>query len=93
MKILFWGGGKGNNGPTNVSNCYRAALTENFVLVKSSHKYGEFIEAVWKLLRCDCVVVSGVSRKGALLVGFARIFRKKSAYIMHGCVEYECEIN
>lgn len=93
MKILFWGGGKGSSGPANVSNSYRAALTESFVLVKSSHKYGELVEAVWKLLFCECVVISGVSRKGTLLVGFARIFGKKSVYIMHGCAEYECEIN
>ena len=93
MKILFWGGGKGNNGPNNVSNSYRMHLTESFVLVKSHHKYGELIEAVWKLLFSDCVVVSGVSRKGVLLVGIARIFGKKSLFIMHGCAEYECEIN
>ena len=93
MKSLFWGGGKGNNGPNNVSNSYRMHLTESFVLVKSHHKYGELIEAVWKLLFSDCVVVSGVSRKGVLLVGIARIFGKKSLFIMHGCAEYECEIN
>lgn len=93
MKILFWGGGKGNSGPENVSNSYRTALTDSFVLVNSTHKYGEFIEGVWKLLFCDCLVVSGVSRKGTLLVGFARVFGKKTAYIMHGCAEYEHEIN
>jgi len=93
MKILFWSGKLGNNGPANVTKQYLQNIGGTFVKVNSCHKYGELIEGVWKLLFCDCVVVSGVSRKGALLVGFARIFGKKSVYIMHGCASYECEIN
>ncbi len=93
MKFLFWSGKTGNNGPGNVTKQYAQNLSSTFTKVNSCHKYGELIEGIWKLLFCDCLVVSGVSRKGALLVGFARLFGKKSVYIMHGCGEYECKIN
>ena len=83
----------GNTGPCNVNRSYVKHLTDSFCTVKHTNKYVAVAEAVWKLLLCDVVVVSGVSNKGCILMKIAELLGKKSAYIMHGCVEYETQIN
>lgn len=93
MRILFWSGKLGYYGPANITKQYLRNLNGSFVTVKSTHKYGEFLEAVWKLASSDVVVVSGISRKGTLLVSMARFLRRKSVYIMHGCASYEAVLN
>lgn len=93
MKILFWSGKLGNSGPPNVTKQYLRHLNASFDTVYCKSKYGELLEGAWKLLFADVVVVSGVSRKGCLLVGLAQLLRKKSVYIMHGCAAYERLIN
>lgn len=93
MKILFWGGTQGNNGPANINKGIVENLTVSFHSVRVRNKYLEMVEALWKLLFSDAVVVSGVSRKGSILVRFARLLGKKSVYLMHGCAEYEMRLN
>ena len=93
MKILFWGNMKSNMGPDNVNKCIRKNLTDTFCYVKSKNKYGELFEGVWKLLFSNALVVSGISRKGRIFIGIAKLLGKKTVYIMHGCLAYEYEIN
>lgn len=93
MKILFWGLTKSNAGPDNINKGIVNNLTNRFWYVSMPGKYRELIDAIWKLLRSDVLVVSGVSRKGAILVAAAKVLRKKSVYLMHGCVEAECRLN
>jgi len=93
MRILFWGGTKGNAGPSNINKGIVNSLTERFWCVTTPGKYWEMIDALWKLTYSDVVVVSGVSRKGAILVGTAKFLGKRSVYLMHGCAEWEYRIN
>ena len=93
MKILFWGTTKGNVGPGNVNKGIIANLTDCFLNVNVSGKYGEVLDAFWKLTFCDMVVVSGVGRWSAILVSMAKFLKKKSAYLMHGCAEQEYLLN
>lgn len=93
MRILFYGGRYCNNGPDNVNKGIVKNLSDSFYYTKITNKYLEFVEAVWKLLFCRVVVVSGVCRKGCLLTGIARKLGKKSVYIMHGCAEHETKLN
>ena len=93
MRILFWGDVKGNVGPMNINKGIIANLNDCFCYVSLRGKYKELLEAIWKLLRSDVVVVSGVTRKGAILVGAAKLLGKRSVYLMHGCGEQECLLN
>ena len=93
MKILFWGGTGGNIGPVNINKGVVPNLSDRFWTVTVRGKYRELLDAFWKLLRSDAVVVSGVSRKGAILVGAAKFLGKRSAYLMHGCAEWEYRLN
>ena len=93
MKILFWGDTKENVGPMNINKEIVRNLTNCFLHVTTPGKYRELIDAIWKLLRSDVLVVSGVSRKGAILVAAAKLLGKKSVYLMHGCAEMEYKLN
>lgn len=93
MKILFWGGTKGNSGPCNVNKEIVKNLTSAYWTVTSSNKYLQLLEGLVKCLFSDVVVVSGVSRHGMIFVEFAKRMGIKSAYIMHGCGEYEVVVN
>lgn len=93
MKILFWGGIKENNGPANINKGIVANLTDRFRYVTARGKCREMAGALWLLLRSDAVVISGVSRKAAILAVAARMLGKKSLYLMHGCAEAEATLN
>lgn len=93
MKILLWGGTGSNIGPTNINKGIVAHLSDRFWIVTSNGKYRELLEGIWKLLRSDVLVVSGVSRKGTVLVAAAKLLGKQSVYLMHGCAEMEYRLN
>lgn len=93
MKILFWDGIRGNNGPGNINKGIVRNFTDSFMYVTIPAKFREMADALWKLLRSDAVVVSGVSRKGAILVQMAKLLGKPSVYLMHGCAEQEYRLN
>ena len=82
MKILFWGGTGGNIGPVNINKGVVPNLSDRFWTVTVRGKYRELLDAFWKLLRSDAVVVSGVSRKGAILVGAAKFLGKRSVHLL-----------
>ena len=50
-------------------------------------------EALLKALVSNVVVVSGISRQGKILTGFAKFLKKKVVLIMHGCAAYEVVVN
>lgn len=94
MHILFVGelcltGG----GPSNVNEGYINNLTSNFTYVKCKNKLLKYIEAFFKILFVKVVVISGLNKLGLCCILFARFLHKKTIYIMHGCAEYEVEIN
>ena len=93
MKILFWGGYVNNYGPDNINRSVIDFLTDRFWCVSATGKYRDLLEGLWKLLHSDAVVISGISRKGALLVAAAKLLGKKTVYIVHGCIEAENKLN
>lgn len=93
MKYLFYGQSENNSGPSNVNKDITTHLTDSFLYANSRNKYIQGLELLVKLLPCKTVVVSGVSRKGVLLVKAARLLRKKTVYIMHGCAQHELKLN
>jgi glycosyltransferase involved in cell wall biosynthesis len=93
MKILFWGGICVNNGPGNINKGIVSNFTDSFLYAVGPNKYLELADALGKLICSDVVVVSGVSRQGAILVRAAKLLGKRSVYLMHGCAEQEYKLN
>lgn len=93
MRILFIGETKGNIGPSNVNKGIVQNLTAGFWHIKTENKYVQMVEALGICLFSDVVVVSGLSKQGMFLTGFAKSIGKKVVYIMHGCVAYEAVVN
>ena len=93
MRILFWGSTSANAGPDNINKGIVSSLTDSFLYVPAGSGYVRMLRALWKLLQADALVVSGVTRKGHILISAARLLKKPSAYIMHGSGAYERELN
>lgn len=93
MRILFIGDTRANAGPANVNKGITSNLTNEYWTISYSNKVFSYAESLIKLLFCNILVVSGLSKQGVLLVKIARKIKKKTVYIMHGCYEAEIELN
>lgn len=93
MRVLFWGGTDGNNGPVNINKGIVNSLSECFCYSFAHGKYRKLLESVWYLLAADAVVISGVGKVNCILVGVAKALGKPSVYLMHGCAEQEYKQN
>ena len=93
MKILYCGSTKSNSGPDNVNKGMVANLTKSFTYIKSENKLLKYAEGYWKCLWCDVAVFSGGSKQNSQLIKFAKKLKKKTAFVMHGCAEYEVPLN
>ena len=92
-KYLFLGGTDGNTGPSNVNRNIIANLTNSFRYVKSNNRYFKYIEAFYKMMLSEVIVISGISKLNSLIVSVAKKLNKKIIYIMHGCYEIETNLN
>lgn len=93
MKILFYGRTRGNSGPENVNRDFYAHLTDSFLPAAQGRSLRALAGDFGKLLGCDTLVVSGLSRKGCLLTAAAGLLGKKRVYILHGCARWEQAVN
>lgn len=93
VKILFYADIMGNCGPGNINKGIIDNLSESMTYVRLRGKVWMLLDALKTLVRSDAVVVSGVGRTNNILVRTARMLGKPSAYLMHGCAEFEYEIN
>ncbi len=93
MKIFLAGDHYSGTGPANVTKYYIENLPEPPLFQKRRNKTARVPEILLNTLRADVVVYSGYSKQNLLGLSVAKRLNKPSAYIMHGCVEYENEIN
>lgn len=93
MRILFLGGTKTNSGPCNVNRGIIRNLSDSFCILSRQNKLQRLQEIFRKCLYSDVVVVSGVAIQNCVATGFAKMCRKKVVYIMHGCAEFEAQVN
>lgn len=89
MKILFWGETSRCNGPGLVNRGFQTHLPENFLRIQTGGKRLPFLEGLVKLLLSQCLVVSGVSRQGCILMAVAGLLGKRTLYLMHGSAARE----
>ncbi len=61
--------------------------------IVSRSKAARFFELLYKIPRSSVLFLSGHSRQNILAMRIGKLFGKKSAYLMHGAVEYENGIN
>ncbi len=93
MRIFLAGDHVTGTGPANVTKYYISNLPAGTLYQKRRSKPARAAEIIINTLRCDVAVYSGYSKQNILGMKTARLLKKPCAYIMHGCVEYENEIN
>ena len=93
MRIFFAGDYISGTGPANVTKYYIDNLPEGTLYQKRRNKVLRAIEIMIDTIRADAVVYSGYSMQNILGMKAAKLFGRPCAYLMHGCVEYENEIN
>lgn len=93
MRIFLAGDHYSGTGPANVTKYYIDNLPEGTLYQKRRSKPLRAAEIVLNTLRADVAVYSGYSKQNLLGMRLAKMFHRPCAYIMHGCVEYENEIN
>lgn len=93
MKILFWGDTRENAGPMNINKGIVKNLSARFRYVPAQGKYRKMAMGLLYLMTSDALVVSGISKQGGILVAAAKLLRRPSVYIMHGCAVYENRLN
>ncbi len=93
MRIFLAGDHYSGTGPANVTKYYIKNLPEGTLFQKRKGKLARIPEILINTIRSDVVVYSGYSKQNILGLKAAKLLKKPSAYIMHGCVEYENGIN
>ncbi len=93
MRIFLAGDHYTGTGPANVTQYYIDNLPAGTLYQKRRSKLLRAAEIVIDTVRADVVVYSGYSKQNIFGMKAAKILGKPTAYIMHGCVEHENEIN
>ena len=92
MRVFLVGDYRTGTGPANVTLEYKKRIPHVFVQRMKS-KAARVPELFVKAFFSDVVLLSGHSRQNLYALRFARLWGRKCAFLMHGCVEYENEIN
>lgn len=93
MRVFLIGDYKSGTGPANATKMLLNELPDNAIFLKTTGKISRLIELIAKVPLCDVCVLSGYSKQNLYAIRLAKIWKKKVIYIMHGCVEYENQIN
>lgn len=93
MRIFLVGDHYSGTGPSNVTKYYIENLPKGTLYQKRKSKILRVPELFWNIVKSDVAVYSGYSKQNILGMKICRKLHKPTAYIMHGCVEYENEIN
>lgn len=93
IRLFLCGDYKTGTGPANVTKAYLKYLKSDTLYLKTTSKISRVLEIFFYTLRADVVLFSGYSRQNILGLRLAKLFSKKHAYLMHGCVEHENGIN
>lgn len=92
-KYVFIGSTDGNTGPENVNKGIVANLPQSFWIANSVNKFNKYVGAMLGTIWCSVVVISGMSKVGVYAMKLAKLLKKKTIYIMHGCYEIESALN
>lgn len=93
MKVLFLGDFWFNGGPTNVNKGLRQYLSDRYIYLSTNNKILKILQTIYYTVFSSKVIYSGIMNVGLFSIIVSKILRKKNAYLMHGCIEYETKIN
>jgi glycosyltransferase involved in cell wall biosynthesis len=91
--ILVIGDYYSGTGPAIVTKYYIDNLPEGTEYIRSRSKAARLMEMCVKIPRSSVLFISGHSRQNIWAMKIGRLFGKRSAYLMHGAVAHENEIN
>ncbi|MFT3982468.1 MAG: glycosyltransferase [Lachnospiraceae bacterium] len=92
-RIFLAGDFRTGTGPANVTKSYLERFPNDTLYQKACSKVLRVPEIIMKTMRAEVVLYSGYSGQNVLGLRFAKLIKKPSAYLMHGCVEHENAIN
>ena len=96
MRIFVIGDYRTGSGPANVTKKYIDGLTalgHDVVCLARRSKPMRLLEIAAGIPFCDVVLLSGHSGQNVWALKSAKSASKPAAFLMHGCVEYENQIN
>ena len=93
MRVFVIGDYRTGTGPANVTKEYLLRLPENTGRLIFRSKILRAIEITVKMPFYDVILFSGYSGQNILGLKWAKMLKKSTAYLMHGCVEHENAIN
>lgn len=93
MKLFFVGDFIGNNGPASVNRSLKRMMPNNTLFTEETRNYKRILELLMKIIKADTVLFSGLSKITIIGLRLAKLFGKKSAYLMHGNAKLEGSIN
>lgn len=82
-RIFFAGLYRGENGPAEVNKNIVSYLPNDVARLKSRNRYLIRIECLWKICRCNILILSAIGHK-RYEIKLARLLKRKIIYIMHG---------
>lgn len=93
MKIFVVGDHYSGTGPANVTKAYIDTLPQGTLYQKYKNKLFRLVELYLKIPICDVIFISGYSKQNLIALNIAKKSGIKTAYLVHGSIEYENEIN
>ena len=91
--ILVIGDYYSGTGPALVTKYYIDNLPKGTEYIRARSKAARFVEMCVKIPRASVLFISGHSRQNIWAMRIGKLLGRRSAYLMHGAVEYENEIN
>lgn len=94
-KIFLLGDFQSDNGPGMANKQILSSLSRGYTVCysKARSKIGRTIEVLKKIVASDIIVICSKSQINYLVIRLAKLFHKKSYYIMHGCSSFEAKLN
>lgn len=91
MKIFFVGDFETNTGPGIANQMLRKGLSgkDSMMYSDAQNKFSRIFEILYKTMKSDCVCFCSSSNANIIGLKVAKLFGKKSFYIMHGYSTYE----
>lgn len=93
LKMLFVGDIYSNTGPANVNKVLKKYSHSNDLFLLQKNIFMKILELIFKILICDVVIFSGISRLNSIGIAFSQFFGKKTGYLMHGSCKFENKVN
>ena len=82
-----------DTGPGIVNKNIIRVSNERFLYSKSNNRSNRIINLIKKINKTNIYLISGISKENLIVIILAKIFRKKTVYLMHGSLKIENHIN